>query len=247
MIKIGVSSCFFHPDSERKVFGPKYLNYFERDMARYLSREDVMPILIPDLEKNHLQKFIEQMDGFVFQGGSDMSPKSYKEPFLDESKWPGDYLRDQYELAIMEYAFKNKKPILAICRGFQVANVFFGGTLHQDIQTNVKTTIEHRNPNLYDRVNHPVELSENGILSNLYNAKNVVVNSVHHQCVKKLGNDVFVEAKALDGIIEAFSYNKNQNFVLAVQWHPEFSHTISDTVCDPKKIYDLFLTRVRGK
>lgn len=246
MKKIGVSSCFFHPDPERKVFGPKYLNYFERDMARFLSRADVMPILIPDLEKDHLEKFISQMDGFVFQGGSDMSPKSYNEPFLDEKKWPGDFARDQYELKIMKYAFEAKKPILAICRGFQVANVFFGGTLHQDISTNVQTTIEHRNAQSYDRVHHPVDVEANGLLAKLYQSKKITVNSVHHQCVKKLGDDLFIEAKAEDGIIEAFSYEKNDQFVLAVQWHPEFSHTITDKVCDPNKLYDFFLTKVRG-
>ena len=107
MIKIGVSSCFMYPDPKRNVFGHKTLCYLEKDMANYLSREEVMPVLIPDLEEEDIKRFLTEMDGFVFQGGTDIAPKTYKdEPILEEifSSGVGDrvgvdeILRKKYEL-----------------------------------------------------------------------------------------------------------------------------------------------------
>ena len=245
MIKLGVTSCFMYPDVNRTVFGPKTLTYFEHDMSRFLSRVGVMPILLPDLPWEELEQYLLEMDGFVFQGGADISPKSYNEEMIENGRWPGDYHRDQYELKIMDWAFKHKKPVLAICRGFQLANVYFGGSLYQDLTLETKTKTEHRNAELYDKIFHEVELPSESLLEQIYQVKKITVNSVHHQGIKKLGNDLIIDAISPgDKIIEAFHYkNIQENFFLAVQWHPEFSHTMKDTVINPEPLLNYFLKR----
>ncbi len=247
MIYIGVSSCFMYPDITRTVFGHKTLAYFEQDMARYLSREGVMPILIPDLPENELLAFIGQMDGFVFQGGADIAASSYKEASIENGRWPGDPHRDQYELKIMDYAFINKRPILGICRGFQLTNVFFGGTLYQDLKTVTGTDVIHRDGVTYDRVHHEVECTPESLLTEIYKEKKLTVNSVHHQGIKTLGKDLIVDAISPDDkLIEAFHHkNLEQHYVVGVQWHPEFSHTLKDKVCDPHPLYHHFLDSVK--
>lgn len=249
MIYIGVSSCFMYPDPSRTVFGHKTLAYFEQDMARYLSRKEVMPILIPDLPQAELKQFLDEMDGFVFQGGADIASKTYNVEPIENGRWPGDPHRDQYELKIMDYAFKNKRPVLAICRGFQLANVYCGGTLYQDLKLETKTEVEHRNAEFYDKIHHSVKCTHNGLLKDLYGKNELLVNSVHHQGVKTLGKNLIVDAHSPeDNLIEAFHYKDlSEQYLVAIQWHPEFSHTLKDKVCDPSLLYDHFLDAVKNQ
>jgi putative glutamine amidotransferase len=146
MIKIGVSACFMYPDPTRTVFGHKQLTYFEHDMSRYLSRPGVMPILLPDLPWEELEQYLNEMDGFVFQGGADISPSTYGDEMIENGRWPGDRHRDQYELKIMDWAFKNKKPIFGICRGFQLLNVYFGGKMYQDLNLKLEPRLNTAMP-----------------------------------------------------------------------------------------------------
>ncbi|MEN7549580.1 gamma-glutamyl-gamma-aminobutyrate hydrolase family protein [Rapidithrix thailandica] len=245
MIKIGVSSCLMYPDVERTVFGPKHLCYLERDMARYLAREEVMPWLIPDLEGKALENFLSEMDGFVFQGGSDLAPQTYGEAPILNGRWKGDAYRDTYELKIMEYAMKHEKPIFGICRGFQLMNVFFGGCLYQDIATQAPEARQHRDAIQYDQVHHEVALVKDKLLSSLYPGKEkAMVNSVHHQAVKSLGKDLDVLAYSLpDQLVEAFCWTGAQEGkVLGVQWHPEFTPNSTTPLLDENVLYKHFLS-----
>jgi len=246
MLKIGLSACFMYPDPARVVFGHKSLTYMENDMARYVAREGVMPVLIPDLPRERLLPILEQLDGIVFQGGADLCPETYNEPYLDKARWPGDRHRDLYELRLADFFFKKGLPILGICRGFQLLNAYFGGTLHQDIGTEIQTITEHRNAQTYDRVHHGVRLSHGGWLESIYGKNELEVNSVHHQCIKNIGSDLVVEARSgTDGIIEAFTYlGLKKNFVAAIQWHPEFSPTLNGVVDDPEPIFSSFMSAV---
>jgi putative glutamine amidotransferase len=247
MIYLGVSSCFMYPDPTRTVFGHKTLAYLEQDMARYLAREGVMPILIPDLPEERLYEFLQEMDGFIFQGGADIASGTYNEAPIENGRWPGDPFRDRYELKIMDYAFKNQRPILAICRGFQLMNVFFGGTLYQDLKTLTQTNVEHRNSELYDRVHHLVSCTNDSLLKSIYGQNELAVNSVHHQGVKTLGKGLVVDAISPDdGLVEAFHYKDLQeHYAVGVQWHPEFSHTLQDKVVDPNPLFEHFLKAVK--
>jgi putative glutamine amidotransferase len=251
MIKIGVSSCFMYPDPNRAVFGHKTLLYLEKDMSLYLSRMGVMPILIPDLPAEQLTPYLNEMDGFVFQGGADIAPGTYGAAPIENGRWPGDAHRDQYELKIMDYAFKAKKPIFAICRGFQLTNVYFGGTLYQDLKIQTQTEITHRDAELYDRIHHTVKVTGESVFKKTNpGMEEFTVNTVHHQGIQTLGKSLVVDAiSPTDNLIEAFHYDSpsQENFVVAVQWHPEFSHTLKSTVIDPNPLYDLFLAAVAKK
>jgi len=244
MKKIGVASAFMYPDKDRAVFGQKSLCYIEKDMARYLSHVEALPILIPDLEKAGLDHFLGQLDGFVFQGGTDIAPESYGQPTIENDAWPGDPIRDQFELSIMDYAVRNGKPILGICRGFQLMNVYFGGTLFQDIASQRPNSIVHRDANLYDQLNHDIKFTPGAFLAALYDEeKKGRVNSVHHQGVDKLGKDLDVYATCdEDELIEAFGSTQFESGkVMGVQWHPEFFHNSTTPLIDGNTLYSQFL------
>ncbi len=245
MIKIGISACFLYPDKERIVFGPKSLTYIENDMANYLTKKGVLPILIPDVKDELLVDILSEMDGFVFQGGVDLAPETYGEQPI--GRWKGDAYRDRYEMKILDFAIKNSKPVLGICRGLQLMNVYFGGTLYQDTATQNPSADEHRSAELYDTIKHPITFVKGTFLAHLYSEdKNPNVNTVHHQAVKDLGIDLEVYAKAPDGIIEAFGYSKEPDGkVMGVQWHPEFSHTLGNEVIDADRLYEAFLEHVK--
>jgi putative glutamine amidotransferase len=247
MLKIGISSCFLYPDRNRSVFGPKTLSYVETDMFRFISKQNILPVLIPPLEEPLLVDILQEMDGFIFQGGSDVSPKSYGEEPMLEGKWPGDSYRDQYELKIMDFAIGHDKPVLAICRGLQLLNVYFGGTLYQDIPTMRPDAILHRDATQYDKIKHAVRFTSQRFLEELYqDVAHPKINSVHHQAIKDLGKDLEVLAVCPDdGIIEAIGFTgAADGKVLGVQWHPEFSATLPGELIDPDKLFHLFLSFV---
>jgi len=249
MIKIGIPACFFYPDVSRTVFGPKSLSYVENDMFRYVSQKGILPVLIPDLEKDPLHEILDEMDGFVFQGGSDLAPGTYGESPIIEGKWLGDAYRDQYELGIMDYAIKSDKPILAICRGMQLMNVYFGGSLYQDISTQKRDALSHRDAIKYDSIHHAIDFTGTNVISDLYSdIPEPIVNSVHHQGVKVLGNHLSVLAVSReDEIIEAIEYTgTTSGRVLGVQWHPEFSDSLKNKVLPADRLFNQFIGQIKG-
>lgn len=229
-MRLGLSPCFLYPDPSRTVFGPKTLTYFENEMVRYIGDAGFEPHLIPLMD--NLEQL--EIDGLVLQGGSDIAPESYGETPIGE--WRGDLFRDRYELRLIEHAVKRGIPVFGICRGFQLLNVYFGGSLYQDLQTQRAETRSHRDAGLYDTVAHEVSICPGGFLSGIY-PERISVNTVHHQGIKELGSGLEVEAvSSEDGIIESFSGEE----VLGVQWHPEFSHTLGNEVADPLPLLQRF-------
>lgn len=250
MIKIGVSACFMYQDMERKVFGPKTLSYIENDMANYLAIKGVMPVLIPNLSEELLDDLIDEMDGFVFQGGTDLAPQSYGEEPINNGEWSGDPVRDKYELLLMKKVVERNKPIFGICRGMQLINVFFGGTLYQDTITQRSNSINHRDAIEYDKRHHAINFHTDGFLSKVYkNKPQYKVNSIHHQSVKDLGDNIKILASSVeDGVIEAIEYSKTvKGKIFGVQWHPEFSNTLKDIVVDSSILYDYFINHVKSQ
>ena len=242
MIKLGVTACFMYPDPKRAYFSAKHLCYLERDMARYLYRPQVLPVLIPDLEGDLLLDLLAQMDGFVLQGGDDIAPETYGEQPI--GPWRGDPFRDAYEMRVLEYAMEHHKPVFGICRGFQLMNVYFGGTLYQDIATQRPDALQHRDAVQYDQLHHEITLVKNKLLDQLQGQEVTrTVNSVHHQAVKEVGGDLEVLAtSAEDGLVEAFQWTKAAaGKVVGVQWHPEFFANSQTPLMDADKVYQHFL------
>jgi putative glutamine amidotransferase len=244
MLHIGISSCFFYPDLQRLTFGPKTLCYLENDMARYIARDGVIPVLIPDLPKAETKRLVKQLDGLVLQGGADLAPESYGETPILDGRWKGDRFRDEYEMELVKMFLGEDKPVFGICRGFQLMNAYFGGTLYQDIATQRPSSIQHRDAVVYDSVNHGVQWVDGSFMQQLYaHDRADHVNSVHHQGVKDLGKGLTVQAHCSeDGIIEAFIHAYHEpGRVMGVQWHPEYSHTLGGRVIDPDRLISAFL------
>lgn len=157
--------------------------------------------------------YAHELDALILQGGADVGI---------------DLIRDRYELELLNAFHVIGKPVLGVCRGHQLLNVYFGGSLLSDIATRIPNAIQHVCPELYDGYSHEVEILDGGLLEGIYqNSKLCSVVSIHHQAIDRLGAGLRIEAISKDdGIIEAVSY-KGDAFVLGVQWHPEF-HASSD-------------------
>ncbi|MCB1189378.1 MAG: gamma-glutamyl-gamma-aminobutyrate hydrolase family protein [Leptospiraceae bacterium] len=242
MLKIGISSCFFHPDITRPIFKGKRLLYIEECMTHYVMGTGNFPILIPTLNENlKVSDLVREIDGLVLHGGSDVSPISYGETPL-KPEWSGDYFRDVYETKLLRECIKQNKPVLGICRGIQLVNVAFGGTLYQDIETEKPDAIIHRNWDIYENLVHEITFQKDSIL----NYGIVQVNSVHHQAIKLLGNNLVVEAiSSSDGIIEAIRTDSHTSFVYGIQWHPEFQDKEDKSLFNRDIIFNLFLDEVK--
>ncbi len=156
-----------------------------------------------------VKELSDHCDGLIIPGGSDPAPDLYGEKRLYrlEIEEPG---RTNFELALLREIIRLRKPVLGICYGMQLINIFFGGTLYQDVLTQVPGSLNHEGEM------HSIIIKDNPNAD----SGEFVVNSFHHQAVKDPGKGIIPFASAGDGIAEAF-YLKEYRFLLAVQWHPE--------------------------
>jgi putative glutamine amidotransferase len=183
----------------------------------------IIPVLADDLA---IDELVDQVDGVMLTGSpSDIEPHHYGSE-SDDPKALRDPHRDAMTLPIARHALQNGVPLFAICRGFQELNVVLGGTLHQKVREVPGYHNHKEDPQDPVEVQygpaHPVVLSEGGMLARLAGTREVMVNSLHGQGIRKLAAGVTVEAVADDGLIEAFTVDDAEAFALAVQWHPEW-------------------------
>lgn len=244
-----MSACLFHADPTRPVFNGRPLYYLERSMARWVGSladpaRKTLVYMVPDpSEAPGLTPadVAADLDGLVLQGGVDVSPRTYgQEPRKPE--WSGDAIRDEYEGSLVRAMVYTDKPVLGICRGHQLLNVVFGGTLHQDILDEVGGARVHRDAAVYEKNMHEVEIEADSWLDRLYpGARRVTVNSVHHQAIKEPGKGVRAIARSVeDDVIEAMVVD-GPYWVRGVQWHPEFSDPKDARLLDNAPILRDFL------
>lgn len=185
-----------------------------------------IPLILPlTTNKETLRPFLSICSGFLFTGGQDVAPASYgeeKQPVCG----PQSLTRDEMELFFMKEVIAEDKPLLAICRGVQLLNVLYGGTLYQDLPSEYTSKIDHHMKAPYDQVQHKVDLPEDSLLQQLLQRDEMGVNSYHHQGIKDLGAGLEVTAISTDGLIEGISL-PDAKFVLGVQWHPEFFNAVT--------------------
>lgn len=246
-LRIGISACFFHADPTRAIFKGKTLQYMEQSFANWVMGEDALAIMLPRPAGGiDAPMLIESVDGLLLAGGSDVAPISYGEEPLDPN-WQGDRERDLYELELLLSCIRAKKPVLGICRGLQLINVALGGTLYQDLKTQLPESIEHRNWGVYDALEHEVQFEEGARMKGFYpDCKGGRVNSVHHQAIKDLAPDLVVEARSTkDGLIEAIRMEKS-SYLYGVQWHPEFMPASRTDLLDPAPILRDFLAAAKA-
>jgi putative glutamine amidotransferase len=229
-LKIGLSPRFLHNVPAEMGFKGKKLQYLEQSIAHWLMTMNALVFMIPSIESGGLLRrgniriadYVEALDGLVLQGGADVSPLTYGETPL-RTEWDGDRIRDTYEIDLLQEFRSAGKPVLGICRGLQLINVAFGGTLYQDISEQHGEKQTHYHPDAYDQFFHSIAFVAGSGLAKLYPELGVArVNSIHHQAVRRLGDDLIVEALSVpDDIVEAIRWN-GPSYVVGVQWHPEF-------------------------
>jgi len=239
-LMIGVSVCLMHPDPTRKVVPRKTLQFIEQSTAHWVAAGEALPVLIPSRHGSAFtgrisaDDYAEQLDGLVLHGGADIWPGHYGEAPL-KPEWAGDAARDVYELELTKAFVAAGKPVFGLCRGLQLINVAFGGTLYQDVITQTQTPVAHRNSDLYENNLHGIDVDPASRLAALLPASGkLAVNSIHHQAIKDLAPGFVIEARSSDdGLIEAIR-GSGDSYVAAVQWHPEmYESTQGMTDCLP--------------
>lgn len=200
----------------------KKMLYVKKGYFEGINEAGGLAVILPVTESKELIREISEMcDGILVTGGPDIDARHFGE---NNHEFNGEIspVRDIIELNVIRDAFSMNKPILAICRGIQVLNVAFGGTLYQDIKEQYKSdyVIKHSQsaPKWYPT--HDVLIEKGSKLMEIFETGTLGVNSFHHQSIKDAANDFIVSGRSPDGIIEAIEH-KNKSFIIGVQWHPE--------------------------
>lgn len=231
-LRIGVSARLLYQVPSELGFRNKSLQYIEQSLVHWIMEHGAVAFMVPAVAHDskraarHLkvEHMVQELDALVLQGGADVAPQSYGQTPIDE-RWQGDAVRDKYELSLLRAFLAEKKPVLGVCRGAQLLNVAFGGTLYQDIPTQCPAAHAHVDTELYDQLEHDVTFLQGSALTSLYpKASQLRVTSIHHQAVAELGKGMVVEAvSTLDGLVEAIRWTGDA-YARGVQWHPEFHH-----------------------
>ena len=224
--------------ADRRILGPHPFHCVgEKYIAAVAEAADAMPVVIPALGERDLDELLSRLDGILLTGSpSNVEPHRYSGPDSDPDTLHDPH-RDETTLPLIPRVIEAGMPLFAVCRGFQEMNVAFGGTLWQKVQ-DVPGMQDHREDKsqsleIQYAPAHAMELVRGGLLHAIAGADQVMVNSLHAQGVQTLGSGLDIEARAPDGLIEAFRVRAAPGFALAVQWHPEwqvmknpFSHAL---------------------
>jgi putative glutamine amidotransferase len=254
---IGVSARIYHPGAG----GPpptgvwtKTLHYLEQSVAHWLLSGGAVAVMVPAVDATSivlrsdidLHDYAAALDGLVLQGGNDVAPESYGETPL-HADWHGDRVRDRYEIELIRAFVAAGKPVFGICRGLQLLNVSFGGTLLQDIATQRPDALHHRVADKYEHHHHGIEFVPGTRLAALFpGVERATTNSIHHQGIKDLAPEFIVEARCPDdGLVEAVRW-QGPSFVAGVQWHPEFHQPGDPRTLDDRAILRDFLAAARA-
>src|SRR6516162_5719571 len=214
--------------ADRRLVGQHPFHMVGEKYARaVMEAAGAAPLLIPALaEELRFDELLERLNGLLFTGSpSNVEPHRYQGRPSD----PGtlhDPARDATTLPLIRKAVEAGVPVFGICRGFQEMNVAFGGTLHQKLHE-VPGFLDHRDDErqpleVQYGPAHDVTLEPGGVLRSLAGTDHLRVNSLHSQGVERLAPDLAIEARAPDGLVEAFRVASAERFALAVQWHPEW-------------------------
>lgn len=240
---IGVTPDFNAGD--RKEWGSREATFFLR--ARYIRAiEDLggVPVILP-LAEDHAdrRRLLEGVDGLLLTGsGPDLAPSLYGErrryKFSVMSRRRADF-----ELGVAQMAAAARLPVLGICGGMQAINVAFGGSLFQDIASQVDSPLPHRQKAPATELSHAVAVAPKSLLRRILGQARIRVNSSHHQSVKLVAPSLVASAVASDGIIEAIE-SPTHRFLLGVQWHPEFLY---DRYVFHRKLFQALLRAARTR
>lgn len=257
-LRIGISARLLHEPPAGLGLPQKRLQFLESNMAHWIMAHSAIALMVPFVDEASpglanrvpVADIVNLLDGLVLQGGIDVCPETYGcQPM--QAEWAGDPVRDLYELNLLRGFIEAGKPVLGVCRGAQLINVYFGGTLLQDIPSMHPGAAQHQDLQHYDRLMHEVQFTPHTLLDQLYgNELPHLVTSIHHQCVDRLGDGLVAEARCpQDGVVEAIRHT-GPGFVLGLQWHPEFHLAAADSrqgLLDSGPIMQAFLQAARDR
>jgi putative glutamine amidotransferase len=216
---IGITASIDHRSA---AFGETYS--LTRKYAEGVLQAGGVPVIVPhNLAEDALRVLFDRIDGLLLSGGGDIDPAIYSaEPHPATCEIESD--RDRVELTLARWVAEQDKPFLAICRGIQVLNVALGGTLIQDIPSEVPDALQHSfERGVVERgyLAHPVKIAADARLAQVMQTELAQTNSWHHQSIKQAADGLLVTAVAPDGVIEAVEV-PGRRFAIGVQWHPEW-------------------------
>jgi putative glutamine amidotransferase len=201
----------------------------------------IIPLLMGDEET--LKSIYPRLDGVFLTGGVDIDPVCYQQqrhPLCGRTDPP----RDWTEIRLLHWALRDRKPIFGVCRGLQMINVALGGSLMQDVPTQMPAAVDHDSQaqagaDSCNAVMHPVRVAPGTKLRDILRASEIEVNSTHHQAIAELAHGLVASAWAPDGLIEAIeASNKDGSYLVAVQWHPE---DMAQKVAPMRQLFQSFL------
>jgi putative glutamine amidotransferase len=199
--------------------------YLGRDYSEALEGLGAIPVNIPLIpNEDYIREILSDLDGVLLPGSdTDVDSLKYGEEPLPKL---GRVIfeKEETDLLILAEAEQKNIPIFGICFGMQILNVFRGGSLIQDIESQVPNSLKHQQGKPLARNSHSIDITEDSLLSRLITKKaGVLVNSHHHQAIRNIGKNLVATAKAKDGVIECIEDTRRGKFVVGVQWHPELS------------------------
>jgi putative glutamine amidotransferase len=218
--------------------------YLRKQYSEAIVHAGGSPVLIPLIpDKDFADALTTDLDGILLSGSnSDVAPHRYRQ---EPHPKVGSVLtrRDQTDLLLLEDVFKKRKPLLAICFGIQILNVFLGGTLWQDIPSQVENAVQHDQISSEDYHSHSLRIHSGSLLYSLARSTAIRVNSYHHQAIRDLSPKLIPVASSPDGIVEAVELRAKRQFLIGVQWHPEIGWETDDL---SQNIFGCFVEAAKG-
>lgn len=215
--------------------------YANEAYCQAISRAGAIPLILPVTDDQEQATYMFRLcSGFLFPGGEDVDPRFYNEaphPLLGTV----NQITDRFWLWALSYAQEYSLPILGICRGMQLINVALGGSLYQDLSAREQSSQLHLQKQGRDYLMHKVLINKNSKLSRILGAEQIYTNTMHHQCVKDLGDGLAISAQTEDGLVEALE-NSDSSIIL-VQWHPE---ELLDSEPRMRKLFVDLIARTRN-
>lgn len=196
------------------------IGMFSYDHVRSVEAAGGIPVILPIQKTENLEALLNSIDGLLLAGGADINPALYGEsPHIALGAVEEE--RDHFEYYLTKAAMQSDIPILGICRGVQMLNVAAGGTLYQDLPSQLGTEYFHAHTQFRKwQPTHTVKLLEGSRVQQAFERTELAVNSLHHQAIKQVAPGFQVTAQSADGIVEAIE-SRTHAYVVGVQWHPE--------------------------